>query len=188
MLTFAIATAGMTVFAPSPVKPDSRPLTSKVGRAARSSVVYPVSPKLRRAEILAVFLLVERQRFPGRPFVVSTAAGRGVEPGDLDASAAVLHLRQDLGQHHRRIRDGAAEDPRVEIRLRPSHVDLKVDETTRASSRSTARHGRTSPSPKSPTSAEQGLVRTDEIVEMRRSDFLLAFDQQLDVDRQGLPS
>ena len=40
MLTFAIATAGSTVFAPSPVKPDSRPFTSKVGRAhVRSSVV-----------------------------------------------------------------------------------------------------------------------------------------------------
>ena len=33
MLTFAIATAGNTVFAPSPVNPESRPLTSKVGRA-----------------------------------------------------------------------------------------------------------------------------------------------------------
>ncbi len=40
MLTFAIATAGSTVFAPSPVKPESSPLTSKVGRAqVRSSVV-----------------------------------------------------------------------------------------------------------------------------------------------------
>ena len=39
MLTFAIAFAGMTVFAPSPVKPASRPLTSNVGRAhTRSSV------------------------------------------------------------------------------------------------------------------------------------------------------
>ena len=40
MLTLAIATAGSTVLAPSPVKPDSRPFTSKVGRAhTRSSVV-----------------------------------------------------------------------------------------------------------------------------------------------------
>ena len=39
MLTLAIAVAGSTVFAPSPVKPDSRPLTSNVGRAhTRSSV------------------------------------------------------------------------------------------------------------------------------------------------------
>ena len=39
MLTFAIATAGMTVFAPSPVKPPRMPFTSKVGRAhTRSSV------------------------------------------------------------------------------------------------------------------------------------------------------
>ena len=40
MLTFAIAIAGSTVFAPSPVNPDSSPFTSKVGRAhVRSSVV-----------------------------------------------------------------------------------------------------------------------------------------------------
>ena len=40
MLIFAIATAGSTVFAPSPVKPDSSPFTSNVGRAhVRSSVV-----------------------------------------------------------------------------------------------------------------------------------------------------
>ena len=32
MLTLAIATAGITVFGPSPVNPDSRPLTSNVGR------------------------------------------------------------------------------------------------------------------------------------------------------------
>ena len=39
MLTLAIAVAGSTVFAPSPVKPDSSPLTSNVGRAqTRSSV------------------------------------------------------------------------------------------------------------------------------------------------------
>jgi hypothetical protein len=39
MLILAIATAGSTVFAPSPVKPESRPFTSKVGRAqTRSSV------------------------------------------------------------------------------------------------------------------------------------------------------
>jgi hypothetical protein len=49
MLTFAIATAGSTVFAPSPVKPDSKPLTSNVGRAhVRSSVEYPVSPNTFR--------------------------------------------------------------------------------------------------------------------------------------------
>src|SRR5207248_1864797 len=40
MLIFAMATAGRTVFAPSPVNPDSMPLTSSVGRAqVRSSVV-----------------------------------------------------------------------------------------------------------------------------------------------------
>ena len=40
MLTLAMATAGSTVFAPSPVNPESSPLTSNVGRAQmRSSVV-----------------------------------------------------------------------------------------------------------------------------------------------------
>ena len=39
MLTLAIAVAGSTVLAPSPVKPDSSPFTSNVGRAqTRSSV------------------------------------------------------------------------------------------------------------------------------------------------------
>ena len=45
MLTLAIAVAGITVLAPSPVKPASRPLTSNVGRPqSRSRVVNPVSP------------------------------------------------------------------------------------------------------------------------------------------------
>ena len=40
MLTLAIATAGMTVLAPSPVNPLSSPLTSNVGRPqTRSRVV-----------------------------------------------------------------------------------------------------------------------------------------------------
>ena len=39
MLTFAMETAGITVFAPSPVNPLNRPFTSKVGRPqTRSSV------------------------------------------------------------------------------------------------------------------------------------------------------
>ncbi len=45
MLTFAMATAGNTVFGPSPVKPESSPLTSNVGRPhTRSSTEYPDSP------------------------------------------------------------------------------------------------------------------------------------------------
>src|SRR5262245_19688775 len=45
MLILAIATAGRTVLAPSPVNPDSRPFISSVGRAhARSIVLYPDSP------------------------------------------------------------------------------------------------------------------------------------------------
>ena len=66
MLTFAIATAGITVFAPSPVKPLSSPFTSNVGRAqTRSSTEYPVSPASFGApRSLAILLLVERQLLP----------------------------------------------------------------------------------------------------------------------------
>jgi hypothetical protein len=39
MLIFAMATAGSTVFAPSPVNPDSSPFTSTSARQVRSSVV-----------------------------------------------------------------------------------------------------------------------------------------------------
>ena len=40
MLTLAMAMAGSTVLAPSPVKPDNKPFTSNVGRAhVRSRVV-----------------------------------------------------------------------------------------------------------------------------------------------------
>src|SRR5258708_34093949 len=60
MLTFAIATAGRTVFAPSPVNPDSRPLISNVGRAhVLSSVVNPVSPnRLGMPKAFLYFLLL----------------------------------------------------------------------------------------------------------------------------------
>src|SRR6266853_938681 len=44
-LTFAVASAGITVFAPSPVKPPVIPWISKVGRAQRrSSTEYDLSP------------------------------------------------------------------------------------------------------------------------------------------------
>ena len=68
----AIATAGITVFAPSPVKPLSRPFTSKVGRAqTRSSTrVTPARRPAWRAKVLAVFLLVERQLLPRRAFLL----------------------------------------------------------------------------------------------------------------------
>ena len=43
--TFANAFAGITVFAPAPVKPPGMPCTSSVGRAhVRSSTEYPGSP------------------------------------------------------------------------------------------------------------------------------------------------
>ena len=53
----------MTVFAPSPVKPASRPFTSNVGRAqiAFERGVARLAEQFRGAEILPIFLLVERQ-------------------------------------------------------------------------------------------------------------------------------
>ena len=44
-LTFAVAFAGITVFAPAPVNPPAMPWTSSVGRdQTRSSTVRPGSP------------------------------------------------------------------------------------------------------------------------------------------------
>ena len=177
----------MTVLAPSPVNPASRPLTSKrrTRPGALERRVAALAKELWRTELLAIARLVERQALPLGPFLVAKRPDRVVEAGDLDAPAAILHLRQDLRQHHRRVCDGAAERSRMQIALRAAEIDLAVDEAAQpvANRRDAAiEHRRIRDH--DDVGAELALVGLDEVVEVRRADFFLAFEDDLHVDRQ----
>ena len=94
--------------------------------------VAALAEQLRRAELLAVLRLVERQLLPLRALRLAQRPHIVVEAGNLDAAAAILHLREDLGEHERRVGDGAAERARVQIALRAAQVDLEVGQPAQA--------------------------------------------------------
>ena len=177
----------MTVLAPSPVNPASRPLTSSVGLAhVRSSVVIAaLAEELRRAQLLAVARLVERQLLPLRAFLVAKGPHGIVEAGNLHAAAAILHLRQDLRQHHRRIRHGPAKRSRMEVALRAAQIDLAVDEAAEpiADRRHAAiEHRRIRDH--DDVGGELALMGLDEVVEVGGADLLFALEDDLHVDRE----
>ena len=94
--------------------------------------VAGLAEQLRDAEVLLVLLLVERQRRPRLPLLVLQRQHIVVEARNLDASAAVLHLREHLREHERRVRDRPAERSRVQIGVAASQVDLEVDEAAQS--------------------------------------------------------
>ena len=146
MLTFAIAMAGRTVLAPSPVKPESKPFTSNVGRPhTRSSVVAGLAKEFRRAQFLAVLLLVERKLLPLVTLPLRQLPHVVIEAGDLHASATILHLRQDLASKHKRwVGDRPAKSSRVEVALSCPEDRFGGTPGRGGRNRLTARRGRTS--------------------------------------------
>ena len=183
-----MATAGITVLAPSPVKPPSRPLTSKVGRPqTRSSVDVSALPEqFRRAELLAIAGLVERQLLELRPLLVAQRPHVVVEAGDLDAAALVLHLREDLREHHGGIGDRAAERAGMQIALRAAQIDLEVDEAAQAvADRGDAAVEHRRVRDHHDVGGEFVLVGLDEVVEIGGPDFFLALEDDADVHRQA---
>ena len=109
-----------------------------------------------------------------------------VEAGDLDAAAAILHLREHLREHERRVGDRAAERARVQVGAAAAQVDLEVDQAAQAVAdrRHAAReHRRVGDD--DDVGVELVLVGADEVVEVGAADFLLAFEDELHVHRQA---
>ena len=108
-----------------------------------------------------------------------------VEAGNLDAAAAILHLRDHLREHERRIGDGAAERSRVQVGAAAAQIDLEVHQAAQAVAdrRHAAReHRRVGDD--DDVGAELVLVVADEVVEVDAADFLLAFEDELHVHGQ----
>ena len=148
--------------------------------------VAGLAEQLRNAEVLLVLLLVERQRRPRLPLLLLQRQHIVVEARNLDAPAAVLHLREHLRQHERRIGHRAAEGSRVQVGVAASQVDLKVHEPPEpvAHRRHAAREH-----PRIGNDDDVGfqvvLVGADEVVEMLAADFLFALDHELHVHGQA---
>ncbi len=94
--------------------------------------VAAFAEQLRRAQFLAVLLLVERQLRQLVPFCVAQRPHIVIEARDPDAPTLVLHLRQHLRQHHRGVGHRAAKRTRVQVGLRAAKVDLEVRQAAQA--------------------------------------------------------
>ena len=155
------------------------------GRArphALQGAVTALAEEARRTELLGVPLLVEWQPLPLRALLFPERPHIVVEAGDLDASATILHLREDVGEHEGWIRDRPPERPGMQVRLRASEVDLKVDEAAQAVAdrrHPAIEHRRIRDD--DDIRLELVLVLFDEGVEVRRADLFLAFENDLDV-------
>ena len=73
-------------------------------------------------------LLVERQRCPRLPLLLLQRHHIVVEAGNLDAAAAILHLREHLRQDEGRVGHRAAERARVQVGAAAAQIDLEVDQ------------------------------------------------------------
>ena len=92
---------------------------------------------------------------------------------------------QDLRQHHRRVGDGAAKRSGMEVALGPAQIELAIDEAAQpvADRRHAAvEHRRIGDH--HDVGGELGLMGLDEVVEVGGPDFLLAFEDDLHVDRE----
>ena len=99
---------------------------------------------------------------------------------------AILHLRQHLREHERRVGDGAAERARVQVALGAAQVDLEVRQAAQAvaDGRDAAiEHRRVGDDDH--VGGELVLVGADELVEVHAADFLFALDEELDVEREA---
>jgi hypothetical protein len=129
--------------------------------------VAALAEQLRRPELLPVPRLVERQLPELSPLFFLQLPHIVVEAGNLDAAAAVLHLRQDLRQHHRRVGDRAAERAGVQVALRAPDVDLKVGQPAQAVAdrrHAAVEHRRVGND--EDVGGELGLVVADEVVQV----------------------
>ena len=105
--------------------PPQMPLTSAVGRApTRSSELNPRSP------VSARDLVTSRNSDSSKGTCPNSSRSAGVqlenvvvEPGYLHPSVLIVQGRDEAGDRRRRVRDGAAEDARVQIEVGAVEVD-----------------------------------------------------------------
>ena len=111
VLIFTVARAGITVFAPSPMKPPRMPCTSNVGRAhTRSSTEKPGSPV--SAGEPTSFCRYSSSLNGSERHAASSASRRRLHPfvkaRDQHPPVAMLQRRQNLRDRHQHVRRRAA--------------------------------------------------------------------------------
>ncbi len=163
-----------------PVHVEGRSRPRSLEAAVARLAVQP-----RRAQFLPVLLLVERQPLEFLALLLGERPHIVVEPWNLDAAAAILHLRQHLRQHHRGVRHRAAERSGVQVGRRAAQVDLEVHEAAQAvADRRHAAGEHRCVRDDDDVASEPALLVPDESAQVLAADLLLALDHHLDVDRQ----
>ena len=125
MLTFAVAFAGITVFAPAAgesarnaVDFERRPRPD-----ARQHALIRLSRQLRRSDLFfEKFLLVEGQPLPAFHFGAAGGSYVVVHAGDLNSPFCVFRFRQQFDQPEHRVGSRAAIHARVQIARRAASL------------------------------------------------------------------
>ena len=126
--------------------------------------------------------LVERLALPGRQF-----AHIVVEAGDRYTAAIVYQTGHQPRQHVGRIGHGAAEEPRVEVLVRPRHFNLHISQPSQtACDRGRLHRDHRGVRHQYNIGCEHLLVLLTEAVKARRTDLLLAFHHEFDVTGQRI--
>ena len=100
-------------------------------------------------------------------------------------AAAILHLRDHLRQHERRVGDGAAKGSRMQVGAAAAQVDLAVDQAAESvADRRNAAGEHRRVRDHDDVGLERVLVGDDEVVEVRAADLFLALEDDPDVHRQ----
>ena len=138
-----------------------------------------------RARFLAELLVVEGQRSHLLADLLGPRVHCVVKARDRDASAFVVHGRENAGERHGRIDNRAAVATGMQVLRGALHVDLEVRQPSQRrqdARQAGSEHGRVADDAR--VARELGGVRLDERREMLAADFLFAFREHDDVHGQ----
>src|SRR5208282_4974645 len=138
-----------------------------------------------RANRLAKFLFFPRKRIQGLELLGRKRLDAIVKPRNGDAEILVVELGDHFSQNRNRIRDGAAENARVQILHGSGDFDLIVVQSPKAvrNRRNALRQHRGIRNDER-IRLEAFAVLPNEVPQTHAADFLFPFDHHLDVDGQ----
>ena len=103
-----------------------------------------------------------------------------------DAALGIVQSGQHPDQRGGGVHDRAAEDPRVEVGGGPAHDDFHRGDAAQAlGQRGVALRDHSRVRDGDDITAQLGAAGADKVIEIRAADFLLAFDEEDEIDRQG---
>ena len=138
-----------------------------------------------RAKLLAIPALAEREFPELGTFLVAQRPHIVVEPWNLDAPPSVLHLTEHLSQDQGGVGDRPAERPRVKVAVGDTQVYLQIGQPAKAvANRRHPAFEHRGVRDHDHIGGEIGGVVPHEPIEVLATDLLLAFENELEVDRE----